>query len=92
MAANHLGVLLLPPLGWFPAAVAGMLKKRPAECAATTVAAAAVDAAAAAAAEPAAVAAGRSVWDLGRSGGSVFRVSFCFSWAYFTDVSTQHER
>lgn len=53
--AKHLGVLLLPPLGWFPAAVAGVLKRRPAEVAAAT----------AAAAEPA-VAAGRSLWGLSR--------------------------
>eukprot|EP00752_Nemacystus_decipiens_P005794 g5242.t1 len=69
--ASHSGVLLLPPLGWFPAAVAGVLKRRPAESVAATTAAVAADAAAAAAAlaaEPVVgAAAGRSVWSLGMS-------------------------
>lgn len=50
--AKHMGVLLLPPLGWFPAAVSGVLRWRPVEC----------TAAPAVVAEPV-VAAGRSAWD-----------------------------
>lgn len=60
--AKHLGVLLLPPLGWFPAAVADVLRRRPVECAAAS---------AAAAAEPVVAAAGRSMWDVSRPALSV---------------------
>lgn len=67
-AAKNLGVLLLPPLGWFPATVAGVLRRRPVECAAAS----------ASAAEPV-VAAGRSMWNVGGSGFSVLKVRLIVS-------------
>ena len=66
--AKHLGVLLLPPLGWFPAAVAGALKRRPA----------AVEPVLSAVVEPVAAAtAGRSMWGVGMPGVSVLQVGLC---------------
>eukprot|EP00903_Cladosiphon_okamuranus_P021060 g19346.t1 len=62
--AKHLGVLLLPPLGWFPAAVAGVLKWRPAAVPEPVVSAVA---------EPVVAAAGLSACGSALQGASVLK-------------------